>query len=195
MAQLTEMGFPSVRCEKALHATGNSDPQAAMDWLMAHMDDPDIDVPTNIGGGDKSKPAAVSDEAIEMIGAMGFNAPQARQALKENGGNVEAAIGWLLENPNAIGDFGEEPSAAEEPASKEDKLFGAQDPHAKFQLQSIICHKGTSMHAGHYVAFVRKPLPGGGDAKWVLFNDEKVAEAVDAEEMKKFAYIYFFRKV
>jgi ubiquitin carboxyl-terminal hydrolase 5/13 len=29
----------------------------------------------------------------------------------------------------------------------------------------------------------------------VLFNDEKVVKAVDVDEMKKFAYIYFFRRV
>lgn len=29
----------------------------------------------------------------------------------------------------------------------------------------------------------------------MLFNDEKVAKAVDADEMKKFAYIYFFKRV
>jgi ubiquitin carboxyl-terminal hydrolase 5/13 len=27
---------------------------------------------------------------------------------------------------------------------------------------------------------------------WVLFNDEKVVKAVDIDEMKKFAYVYFF---
>ena len=59
---------------------------------------------------------------------------------------------------------------------------------AKFTLSSIVCHKGSSIHAGHYVAFVRK------DAGWVLFNDEKVALGGDVEEMKKFAYIYFFRR-
>lgn len=34
------MGFPLVRCQKALLATGNSDPEAAMEWLFAHMEDP-----------------------------------------------------------------------------------------------------------------------------------------------------------
>ena len=35
------MGFPKVRCQKALLATGNSgDAEAAMNWLFAHMDDP-----------------------------------------------------------------------------------------------------------------------------------------------------------
>ena len=49
--------------------------------------------------------------------------------------------------------------------------------------------------ARHYVAFIRKKVPGEEEPSWVLFNDEKVAKAVDAEEMKKFAYIYFFRRV
>lgn len=45
----------------------------------------------------------------------------------------------------------------------------------------------------HYVAFVRKLLPGSETPQWVLFNDEKVVEASDVEEMKQFAYVYFFR--
>jgi len=46
----------------------------------------------------------------------------------------------------------------------------------------------------HYVAFVRKQLPDEQAPSWVLFNDEKVAKAADVEEMKKFAYVYFFRR-
>ena len=40
MAQLEAMGFPTIRCQKALLATGNSDPNAAMEWLFQHMEDP-----------------------------------------------------------------------------------------------------------------------------------------------------------
>lgn len=40
MAQLEGMGFPTVRCQKALLATGNSDAEAAMNWLFQHMEDP-----------------------------------------------------------------------------------------------------------------------------------------------------------
>lgn len=39
MAQLEGMGFPQVRCQKALLATGNADANAAMEWLFAHMED------------------------------------------------------------------------------------------------------------------------------------------------------------
>ena len=43
------------------------------------------------------------------------------------------------------------------------------------------------------MAFVRKEIDG--ESSWVLFNDEKVVEVVDVEEMKKFAYVYFFKRV
>ena len=46
----------------------------------------------------------------------------------------------------------------------------------------------TDIFCSHYVAFIRK------DPEWVLFNDEKVALGGDVDEMKKFAYVYFFRR-
>jgi ubiquitin carboxyl-terminal hydrolase 5/13 len=47
------------------------------------------------------------------------------------------------------------------------------------------------------VAFIRKQLQSGdaSASSWVLFNDEKVVEAYDVEEMRKFAYVYFFKRV
>lgn len=47
----------------------------------------------------------------------------------------------------------------------------------------------------HYVAFVRKSIPDEAKTSWTLFNDEKVAKAADVDEMKKFAYVYFFRRL
>ena len=45
------------------------------------------------------------------------------------------------------------------------------------------------------MAFIRKHVPDDGKVSWVLFNDEKVVKAVDVDEMKKFAYVYFFSRV
>jgi ubiquitin carboxyl-terminal hydrolase 5/13 len=42
MAQLVSMGFPTIRCQRALLATGNNDPEAAMEWLFGHMEDPGV---------------------------------------------------------------------------------------------------------------------------------------------------------
>lgn len=48
--------------------------------------------------------------------------------------------------------------------------------------------------SSHYVAFIRKSVEGKDTPTWVLFNDEKVVEAHDVEEMRKFAYVYFFKR-
>lgn len=198
LSMLEAMGFPRVRCEKALHATGNADPEAASNWLFAHMEDPDIDNPVDFNAGSGSgggASAAIDPDKIENLGAMGFSAPQARQALKETGGDMERAVDWLFSHPDATGDFDEGGNAENTSAATEKALPGSDALPANFQLQSIVCHKGSSIHAGHYVAFVRKQISGEQSPSWVLFNDEKVAKAGDVEEMKKFAYVYFFRRL
>ncbi|CAH2322662.1 ubiquitin carboxyl-terminal hydrolase 5 isoform X2 [Pelobates cultripes] len=40
VTQLVEMGFPAEACRKAVYYTGNSGAEAAMTWVMSHMDDP-----------------------------------------------------------------------------------------------------------------------------------------------------------
>ncbi|KAF2807723.1 ubiquitin carboxyl-terminal hydrolase 14 [Mytilinidion resinicola] len=107
LAMLEAMGFPRVRCEKALHATGNADPEAASNWLFSHMEDPDIDTPIdfNAGAGAGGAASAIDPEKIESLCNMGFGAPQSRQALKETGGDVERAVDWLFNHPDAVGDF------------------------------------------------------------------------------------------
>ena len=114
LSMLEAMGFPRVRCEKALHATGNEDPDAASNWLFAHMEDADIDDPHdfNASSGSGGNASVIDPEKIENLGAMGFNAPQARQALKETGGDMERAVDWLFSHPDATGDFDETDGSA-----------------------------------------------------------------------------------
>lgn len=145
MQNLQLMGFPTNRCEKALHATGNSDANAAMEWLFAHMEDSDIDSPLELGTGGKPV-GSVDPEKIESLGQMGFGPPQARKALKETGGDMERAVEWLFSHPDEQGDFGEDETTTTVASSRE--VPGSDVLPAKFQLQSIVCHKGTSIHAG-----------------------------------------------
>jgi len=142
LATLEAMGFPRVRCEKALHATGNTNADAAMEWLFAHMDDPDIDVPLDLGTAQHTDQA--DPEKLAMLDSMGLGGPRAMKALKETNGDVERAIEWLFSHPDDEGDSGD----AEEAAPKSDTLVGSSELPANFQLQSIVCHKGTSIHAG-----------------------------------------------
>lgn len=39
VSQLCEMGFPLEACRKAVYFTGNTGIDAAMNWVMGHMDD------------------------------------------------------------------------------------------------------------------------------------------------------------
>ncbi|KYK57340.1 ubiquitin carboxyl-terminal hydrolase 14 [Drechmeria coniospora] len=187
MAQMESMGIPANRIRRALHATGNTDANVAMEWLFENMDNPDIDDPLDADGSSRESAGAPDQESIELLQSMGFGAPQAARALQETGGNVERAVEWLFSHPDV------DSGPAETESVVPTETIGSTAPPV-FELQSIVCHKGNSIHAGHYVAFIRKQLEGQG-AQWVLFNDEKVVEAHDVEEMRKFAYLYFFRRV
>lgn len=104
LGQLEGMGFPSVRCQKALLATGNSGMETAMEWLFSHMDDPgmlsnisllchsshpvvqDIDQPIQLSQSGAKKTAEPSSDQIAMLADMGFTHAQARKALMETVG-------------------------------------------------------------------------------------------------------------
>lgn len=195
LTALQGMGFPLVRCEKALYHTGNSpDAEVAMNWLFAHLEDSDIDVPLELPG-NSSVTAGPSAEEISMLQNMGFNAAQARKALRTCASNMEAAVEWLFNNPTDPGEDEEDSVTAAGPEPEIPHHYGNSDLPANYKLKSIVCHKGRSIHAGHYVAFVRKPVGQNGEQEWVLFNDEKVVRGGEIAEMKKYAYVYIFERV
>lgn len=147
--QLEAMGFPPARCVKALHATGNSDANAAMEWLFQHMEDTDIDEPLKLGGGGSGSGSAGADpEKVESLAAMGFTEAQAKKALRETDGNVERAVDWLFNHPDDQGDVGGDDAAASSASAEGQAPAGSSELPARFQLRSIVCHKGTSIHAG-----------------------------------------------
>ncbi|KAG9126310.1 hypothetical protein FRC07_003965 [Ceratobasidium sp. 392] len=189
MAQLKSMGFPDIRCQRALLATGNQHAAIAMEWLFLHMEDPDIDAPL-----DASAPAPksqVNPEQLAMIVDMGFTQAQAKKALRESNGDAERAVEWLFSNPDDAGDT-EEASAPSEAAKTQPKVGGSTTLPARYRLKAFVSHKGPSVHSGHYVAHIRTENEG-----WVLYNDEKVVRA-DAESvaaLKPLAYLYVFEKI
>ena len=147
-AMLEGMGFPKNRCDRALHATGNSDANAAMEWLFAHMDDADIDAPLDLGASSGGGGGEVDVEKIETLGAMGFEAPHAKQALKETGGDMERAVEWLFSHPYDPSKDSETADTGGLAGEANKQPAGSAELPANFQLQSIVCHKGTSIHAG-----------------------------------------------
>ncbi|SJX60336.1 related to ubiquitin-specific processing protease [Sporisorium reilianum f. sp. reilianum] len=203
MSQLTSMGFPEIRCKKAVLATGMGDAESAMNWLFAHMEDADIDDPIDFaaagGGSAPSAAAAGAGPDTSMLEEMGFTSAQARKALRLNSNNAELAVAWLFENADDAGEDAAETAAAE-PSGSSNAIPGSSDLPARYAVKSFISHKGPSVHSGHYVAHVRH-----ADG-WVFFNDEKVVRApltstakngedAGVKGLSAQAYVYFFERV
>ncbi|KAL2866346.1 ubiquitin-specific protease UBP14 [Aspergillus lucknowensis] len=196
LGQLIGMGFPEVRSEKALSLTGNADLEAAMNWLLSHVDDPSVDEPIKKKQITRDAPYHAHDPSkIAQLNDMGIDNSRAVRALAATGGDINRAIDWVFSHPDDIVETGDTQQYTSNQHGSLETTPGFDTTPATYQLRSIVCHKGSSVHAGHYVAFVRKRLPGNSGLSWVMFNDEKVVEVADVQEMKKFAYLYFFSRV
>lgn len=192
---LLQMGFPEPRCIKALYKTGNSSLDDAMNWLFAHMEDPDIDDPLVIEAAPKTN--EVSEDLIATVASMGFSNQLAKKALILNNNDPNAAVEWLFSNPDDDGVITETPApvnVAEQEKELIDKLESQSTTNHRYKLKSVICHKGASPHTGHYVVFIKKLVEN--KEKWVLFNDEKVVECdeLNTADMEKNGYIYIFER-
>lgn len=215
--QLEAMGFPRNRCEKALHATGNAGADGAMEWLFAHMDDADIDEPFQApvaSSGAASGSGAADPLVVAQLESMGFPRNRCEKAaLSCPGAGAEAAMEWLFAHmEDADIDEPFVPATADASDAVDvnaQKYVGDDTLPAIYKCKAMACHKGSSIHAGHYVAFVHRPVPatatassgdGGADDStaqedWVLYNDEKVVRGLDWREAAKTAYVYFFERV
>ncbi|KAG0341734.1 hypothetical protein BG004_005923 [Podila humilis] len=185
LEQLQMMGFPLIRCQKALLATNNQGSEVAMDWLIQHMEDPDIDDPI-VSNNNSSAAAAANPEQIGQLADMGFTDKQAKKALKETGGNMERAVEWLFSHMDTPMDDDEEGREAVASSGNKNAIVGDPSKKGHYHLGSFISHKGPSVHCGHYVSHIRK------DNQWVLFNDNKVV--VDTKAPIGDAYMYIFKR-
>ncbi|XP_071907472.1 ubiquitin carboxyl-terminal hydrolase 14-like isoform X1 [Coffea arabica] len=173
VAQLTSMGFNHLHCQKAAINTSNTGVEEAMNWLFAHMEDPDINAPMSKKA--QSSDAPLFDQSkVEALVSFGFPEELARKALQASGGDIEKATNWIFDNPDASNSA---------PASD----AALPDGGGRYRLIGIVSHIGTSTHCGHYVAHVYK---NGG---WVIFNDEKVG--VSKNPPVDMGYLYFFERL
>ncbi|CAA17049.1 Lys48-specific deubiquitinase Ubp14 [Schizosaccharomyces pombe] len=191
--QLQAMGFPLVRCQRALLATGNSDTETAMNWLFEHMEDPEIDKPIEVSELLPKADSSVSEENVQSLCEFGFTVAQARKGLLESNNNIERAVDWILNHPDES--FEEPPLEGSDSSIKNENMGSWESTNVpvNYNLKAIISHKGSSAHAGHYVAFIRKEIDG--KQQWVLFNDEKVLQVASLEEAKTTGYVYLFERL
>ncbi|CAJ1978620.1 unnamed protein product [Sphenostylis stenocarpa] len=183
VAQLVSMGFNHLHCQKAAINTSNAGVEEAMNWLLSHMDDPDIDLPISKGHG--STTATIVDQSkVDTLISFGFQEEIARKALEASGDDIEKATDWIFNNPNAsVSSMDATPSNA---ASTSNDV-NLPDGGGKYRLIGIVSHSGTSTLCGHYVAHILK------DGRWVIFNDNKVGASINPP--KEMGYLYFFERL
>eukprot|EP01116_Phalansterium_solitarium_P022347 TRINITY_DN7340_c0_g1_i1.p1 TRINITY_DN7340_c0_g1~~TRINITY_DN7340_c0_g1_i1.p1 ORF type:complete len:392 (+),score=78.35 TRINITY_DN7340_c0_g1_i1:22-1176(+) len=99
LKQLTEMGFPEWPAKKALILC-RMNVQYAMEWLLEHSDDPNLNdpLPPQLLTA-MAAPAAEfvpNADAVRVLSDMGFSSEDIVQALRVTNNNQEAAAAWLL---------------------------------------------------------------------------------------------------
>ncbi|KAI4333751.1 hypothetical protein L6164_018520 [Bauhinia variegata] len=183
VAQLVSMGFNHLHCQKAAIYTSNAGIEEAMNWLLSHMDDPDINNP--ISDGHKSETSSNIDQSkVDTLISFGFQEEIARKALKASGGDIEKATDWIFSNPEASVSSMDATTSDTQPVPS---VADLPDGGGRYRLVGIVSHIGTSTQCGHYVAHVVK------DGRWVIFNDNKVAASINPP--KDMGYLYFFERL
>ncbi|CEP61182.1 ubiquitin-specific protease UBP14 LALA0_S02e08548g [Lachancea lanzarotensis] len=191
VADLLEMGFTENAAIKGLFHTNNNGMEDAMNWLFAHVEDPNINEPF-VMPATSSKPEEFnSHHHLEDMITMGLDPQLCRKALILNKGDITASVEWVFNN---LDDDGR--TTEQTPVECENKEYGFENATlANYRLKAVICHKGSSVQSGHYVAFIKKQVEN--ETKWVLYNDEKIVVADDPAnilELKKNGYIFFFNR-
>ncbi|KAJ6950298.1 ubiquitin carboxyl-terminal hydrolase 14-like [Populus alba x Populus x berolinensis] len=182
VSQLVSMGFNYLHCQKAAINSSNAGVEEAMNWLLSHMDDPDIDAPVSQGAHGNE---VVDQLKVDTLLSFGFQEEIARKALKASGGDIEKATDWIFNNPDASVSSDMDTSTSSSKHTPDDTEL--PDGGGKYKLFGIVSHMGTSTHCGHYVAHILK------DGRWAIFNDSKVAVSVNLP--KDMGYLYFFERL
>jgi len=181
VASLTEMGFPVEACKKAAILTHGRGLESATQWLVEHLDDPDILAP--LAPSNASGSFQPNEEGVSMLEAMGFSRSQCIKALQNTDNNVERAADWIFSHPDEINSE----DAASSPTPLAEEPLPINDGPPNYELAAFISHMGTSTNVGHYVCHIKK------EGRWVIFNDEKVA--VSENPPFELGYLYLYRRL
>lgn len=192
------MGIPENPAKHALYNTGNKDADAAVTWYFENMANEAINLPLKVkkkaGGAAAGGKGEVPQELVDQMTMMGLPEKTCRRALKNCDNNVERAIDWAFSHMDDPDDDEDEGAGGDVEMNPDDlnKQYECDKP-GLYELQSFVTHLGASVHAGHYVCHIRKPMDiNSQEKKWIYFNDAKVAETSDAPFGK--GYMYFFSK-
>uniref|UniRef100_A0A0K0ECA7 Ubiquitin carboxyl-terminal hydrolase n=1 Tax=Strongyloides stercoralis TaxID=6248 RepID=A0A0K0ECA7_STRER len=180
LGQIIDMGFSEAAARKAFQATGNTDVNAALFWLMEHADDADLNIPVqplSSSNGIKE----FTPDLVSQITCLGFDSYSANYALAQTNGDVNSAAELLFTNPDSI------PPPNQVISTSNDSKKSYEDDQGNYILKAFISHMGTSPHSGHYVVHIRL-----GNT-WYIYNDEKVA--ISQNPPFSLGYIYMYERI
>ncbi|EGR32448.1 ubiquitin, putative [Ichthyophthirius multifiliis] len=179
LQQLLEMGFGENRCKRALIKHKNN-VENAMNYLFEKIDDSSLDLPII---SKKQNQLIPNQEGVDLLTSMGFNFDQIVLAMKKYNNNVELTLDALSNGEYFIEE--EQEQKQQNNNSKLNAGITINDINqCQYKLKAAIIHLGKSVHAGHYICYIKK------DNQWVYYNDEKVAQAVEPFLGKGYIYIY-----
>ena len=225
VAQLVAMGFSENGSKRAVLATaagnaggagGGGGVEGAMEWVLAHMEDPGFNDPVppaapppgeaaaaGAEGGGRRTPLEEADpESVTMLQGMGFEERQAAAALKACGGSLERAADWLFSRAGGEGLAAAvaevEAHAAAAAAAGAAGASAPSPPPPPSSLppldapgQSTYRLVAVVSHMGRSTAcghYVAHALRGNGT--WALFNDDKVAASARVPTDLGFLYLF-----
>lgn len=101
LKQLIDMGYTAASATKALYLNRKAGVQGAMEWLLQHESDPDIDEPLQIKQKEPVKPQRRREfipnrKGVENLKDMGFSEEDVIKALRATGNDQRAACECLL---------------------------------------------------------------------------------------------------
>jgi ubiquitin carboxyl-terminal hydrolase 5/13 len=175
------MGFSENAGKRAALATGNSDMEAAIAWIMEHMDDVDLNDPP-VPAGPISEGPTFSAEAVMMLSSMGFAEAAVRKALWEKQHDLEGASEWLLTHAGELDSM----DLSIDTSSTGSSSAAFEDGAGKYDMVGIVSHMGKTTATGHYVAHVKR------DGRWIFCNDRSVTLS-QAPPLGR-GFLYFYRR-
>ena len=162
---IMSMGFSENAAKRAAIMTDNAIADTAMEWVFAHMEDPDFHddvsalLATKNSGGGAGGASEAADEGVtpagmEALAVYGFSELQCRCALKATKGDLQRAVDWVFahegEDLEAAADAAVGGASAGAGAKDDVPEIGAAG-EGKYQLMAQVSHLGPNMDHGHYV--------------------------------------------
>lgn len=196
---LSNMGFSSNACKRAVKAVTSLDFDALVNWVL---ENPEIaDLPFDEAPAKKEDDDSSLNEAIQSLSFLGYDAETCKAALIFSQGDVERAADWIFSNLDDLQGAVKKVLSEKESgkSSKSNSSEASSRPtyslsetnssskSAKYELVCVVTHLGKNISSGHYFSHVKI------DGEWIMFNDEKVAKV--SSPPTSIGYIYFYKKI